>query len=298
MSTVPEVPDSRRPDRLALGEGGRWVDGRLVLVDILTGRLFEAPQEAAAPLRTIAELPVPLGAVAPLDVTAGTWIAAAGTGVGLIGPGGDVGWLQMPDKLDPDTTRMNDGTADPAGRFWAGSMRYDNAPDTGSLYRVDPDGRIVRALDGMTIPNGPAFDGDGTTMYLADTAKGVVRRYPVDLATGELGAPEAFITIPPGEGGPDGMTVDRDGCVWIALWGGGAVRRYHPDGTLDRTLRVPAGQPTSVCLGGADGRTLHITSAAIGLDPAGPQDGAVFTVRVDVPGLPTARFLPYQDLRR
>lgn len=176
---------------------------------------------------------------------------------------------------------MNDATADPYGRFWAGSMAYDAHEGAGSLYRVDRDGTVTRVLDGITVPNGPAFTADGHTMYLADSARGVVRRYPVDPATADLGTPEVFVTVD--DGSPDGMAVDAEGAVWVAVWGTGTVRRYLPDGRLDRTLRLPALQPAGVCL---QEDLLHITTAHVGLAAPGPYDGAVFTARVDVPGRP------------
>lgn len=296
-------PVSRWSDRLALGEGARWVGGRLVLVDLLTGRLLEAPAhdragaaadgpgESPAALRTIAELPFPLGAVAPVADAPGSWIAAAGTGICLLSPDGGIDWLGRPEDDTPVESRMNDGVADPAGRFWAGSMAYDVTPGAGSLYRVDPGG-VTRVLDGITVPNGPAFNGDGSLMYLADTARSTVYRYCVDAASGALGRPEAFVTLAAGEGKPDGMTVDREGGVWIAIWGAGAVHHYLPDGALDRVVVVPAAQPTSVCLGGTDGRVLHITSASVGRDPAQPYDGAVFRLEVDVPGPPAHCYRP------
>lgn len=282
-------PASRWRDRLELGEGARWVDGRLVLVDILTGRLLA--DSGGDTLRPLARLPVPLGAVAPVHGDPGRWIAAAGTGVCLIAPDGRHEWIGTPEDGSPVRTRMNDGAADPAGRFWAGSMAYDGTPGAGSLYRVDTDGTVTRVLTGITIANGPAFTADGRTMYLADTAAGVVSRHPVDPATGELGSSEPFLRFAGEHGSPDGMTVDRDGGVWIALWGAAAVHHYRPDGTLDRVIGLPALQPTSVCLGGPDGRLLHITSAALG-EPGGDRDGAVFTVPVGTPGTPAAAFRP------
>ncbi len=284
-----QVAVSRWRDRLDLGEGGRWVDGRLVLVDILSGRLLTGA--AGDTLRRLARLPVPLGAVAPVHGAPGRWIAAAGTGFCLIEPDGRHEWLSRPEDGSPVSTRMNDGVADPAGRFWAGSMAYDEVSGAGSLYRVDPDGTTTRVLTGIAIANGPAFTPDGAVMYLADSARGVVRRYAVDPATGELGAAEPFLAFKDGEGGPDGMTVDRDGGLWVALWGAGAVHRYRTDAVLDRVVRLPAVQPTSVCLGGPDGRLLHITSAALG-EPGGAADGALFTVPVEVPGPPAAYFRP------
>ncbi|MFJ5214120.1 SMP-30/gluconolactonase/LRE family protein [Streptomyces sp. NPDC088354] len=272
-------------ERLELGEGIRWTDGRAVLTDILTGRLLAAPTFEA-----VAELAVPLGAVAPVEGHPGHWIAAAGTGICRIDPAGRTRWLARPEDGAPEPMRMNDGVADPYGRFWAGSMAYATTEDAGSLYRVDRDGHVTRALHGITVPNGPAFTADGRTMYLADSARGVVRRYPVDVATGELGSPETFVTLD--SGSPDGMTVDAEGALWTAVWGTGQVRRHLPDGTLDRVLEFPAVQPAGLCLGGPDGRTLHVTSATIGLAAPGPFDGAVFTVRVDVPGTPVAPYRP------
>ncbi|MEU0914732.1 SMP-30/gluconolactonase/LRE family protein [Streptomyces althioticus] len=278
------VPRPTRPDRLELGEGIRDADGRLVLVDLLAGRLLTAPDDPAAPLRTLTRLPCALGAVAPVAGHPDHWIAAADTGVCLLTPDGTPHWLARPEG---EGMRMNDATADPAGRFWAGSMSYDGETNAGSLYRVDPDGTVHRVLDGITIPNGPAFTPDGRLMYLADSARGLVRRYPVDPATGALGSPEEFARVE--DGSPDGMTVDVEGAVWVAVWGTGTVRRHLPDGSLDHTVRLPARQPAGVCL---QGRTLHITSAHLGLEDPGPDDGALFSTRVAVPGLPAAPYRP------
>ncbi|MFG2631129.1 SMP-30/gluconolactonase/LRE family protein [Streptomyces sp. NPDC048473] len=274
-------------DRLELGEGIRALDGRIVLVDILSGRLLAAPDDRTAPLEPLVHLPEPLGAVAPVDGRPGSWIAAAGTGICLIGPDGTPDWLARPEDGAAAVMRMNDASADPHGRFWACSMAYDAREGAGSLYRVDHDGTVTRALDDITVPNGPAFTADGTVMYLADSAHGVIRRYPVDPDTGLPGAPDTFAVF--GEGSPDGMTVDAEGALWTAVWGTGTVHRYRPDGALDRRVTVPAVQPAGVCL---DGDTLLVTSARHGLTAPGPLDGAVFAVRVDVPGLPTAVYRP------
>ncbi|MFF2852240.1 SMP-30/gluconolactonase/LRE family protein [Streptomyces sp. NPDC058001] len=286
------TPTALRPDRLELGEGIRSVDGRVVLVDILAGRLLDAPADPAAPLRPLLQLDVPLGAVAPVAGRPGGWIAAAGTGICLLGTARDgrLTWLARPEDNAPARMRMNDATADPHGRFWAGSMAYDAVAGAGSLYRVDPDGTVSTALTGLTVPNGPAFSADGSLMYLADSARGIVRRHPVDPATGALGTPDIFATF--AEGSPDGMTVDAEGALWVAVWGTGTVHRYHPDGTRDRVLTLPARQPAGVCL---HGNTLHITTATVGLTDPGPYDGAVFTAHVDVPGPPTAAYRPAAD---
>ncbi|MEU1593607.1 SMP-30/gluconolactonase/LRE family protein [Streptomyces sp. NPDC005708] len=277
-------------DRLELGEGIRWTEGRAVLTDILTGRLLALPEGPDAPLTPIIQLPCPLGAVAPVEGHPGHWIAAAGTGICRIDPEGRVDWIARPEDDAPVAMRMNDGVADPQGRFWAGSMAYETTEDAGSLYRLDRDGRVTRVLRDITIPNGPAFSTDGTVMYLADSARGVIRRYPVDPVSGDPGTPEPFVTVE--SGSPDGMTTDVEGGLWTAVWGTGQVHRYHPDGSLDRIVDLPAGQPAGLCLGGPDGRTLLVTSAHIGLSAPEPLDGAVFAVRVDVPGVPAAPYRP------
>ncbi|NGO09083.1 SMP-30/gluconolactonase/LRE family protein [Streptomyces sp. HC44] len=263
-----------------LAEGGRWVGDRYVYVDILSGRLFELRDGTTghAP-RQLARLDVPLGAVAPVHGRPGTWIAAAGTGIALLGPDGDLEWLDRPEDRTPVPTRMNDGVADRAGRFWAGSMPYDGTPGAGSLYRTDTDGTVVRVLDGLTVVNGPAFTADGTTMYLADSAAGTVLRCHVDPATGDLTGPETFVRFHGGEGSPDGMTVDDEGCLWVAVWGGSSVRRYHPDGRLLMALALPATQPTSVCLHPSDSRIL-ITTARYGMTNPTASAGAVLTAPV------------------
>ncbi|WP_406517238.1 SMP-30/gluconolactonase/LRE family protein [Streptomyces sp. NBC_00134] len=281
------MTETLRPDRLELGEGIRWTGDGVVLVDILAGRLLAAPDEPTAPLRELARLPVPLGAVAPVAGRPGSWIAAAGTGICLLTHDGSTRWLAQPEADARTPMRMNDATADPAGRFWAGSMSYGADEGAGSLYRVDHDGTVTRVLDGITVPNGPAFTPDGTAFYLADSARGIVRRHEVDPETGALGTARAFVTV--AEGSPDGMTVDVEGAVWMAVWGTGTVRRYLPDGTLERTVRLPARQPAGVCL---EGDVLHITSARVGLTEPGSEDGALFTVQVDVPGQPAAAYRP------
>ncbi|MBK1783140.1 SMP-30/gluconolactonase/LRE family protein [Prauserella cavernicola] len=255
-------------ERFALGEGLRLIGDRLIMVDILTGRLLELPEHGEP--RVLLQLDEPLGAVSPLP--GGGWLAAAGTGIAVLGDSGVQRWLARPEDGAATPMRMNDAVADPHGRFWAGSMAYDNTPGAGSLYRVDPDGTVTRALGGLTVPNGPAFDAEGTTMYLADSARGVIHRFAVDPASGQLGERTEFATVE--HGSPDGMTVDADGHLWSAIWGAGRVHRYSPDGELARVVEVPATQPTSVCV---LGERLVLTSATVGLGSPGEFDGAVLT---------------------
>nr|WP_062339198.1 SMP-30/gluconolactonase/LRE family protein [Herbidospora sakaeratensis] len=266
-----------------LGEGARWVDGRLVFVDILAGRLLTVSADEPGPAGELFRLDVPLGAVAPVRGHPGVWLAAAGQGFALLDEhDGSVTWLGRP---APPTSRMNDAVCDPAGRMWAGAMPYDSTPGAGVLYRVGPDLAVTVVRTGLTIPNGPAFTADGRTMYLADSAEGRIDRHDVDPSTGDLGAPSVFATID--EGGPDGLTVDADDHLWAAVWGGSQVRRYTPEGKLDRVVDVPTPQPTSVCL--TDGR-LFVTSAALGLT-SGPPAGALFAAGGMPPGRPAAPFV-------
>ena len=286
--TATVSPETWSTDRLTLGEGGRWIDGRLHLVDLVAGRLLVAHADAGRPLHELLSVEVTLGAVAQIRDRPGSWLAVMGAGIGLIDDAGGIEWLARPEDDNPASVRMNDGGVDARGRFWAGSMADDGTAGAGSLYRVDRDGSVTRMVDGLSIANGPTFSPDGRSLYLADSAVGIVYQYDFDVDAGELGDRSPFVRIQPDDGLPDGMTVDVEGGLWVALWGGSAVRRYRPDGVLDRTIALPAAQPTSVCLGGPDGLDLYITSASVGLANPGPDDGAVFHVRADVAGIPAA----------
>ena len=260
----------------------------MVLVDIPTGRLLEANPHNPGPLRQLVQLDVPLGAVAPLANSTDEWIAACGTGIALIHAGGRLEWLERPEDGKQVKMRMNDGCADPMGRFWAGSMAFDFTPDAGSLYRVDRNGRVTRVLDGVTIANGPAFDAAGTTMYFTDTARGRIDRFKVDRKSGGLGDRTVFVQVQGGSGYPDGMAVDAEDHVWVAMWGAAEVRRYRPDGSLAETISVPARQPSSVCLVGRDDPQMYVTTAAEGLNEE--LAGALFAAPAAVRGRPADPF--------
>jgi sugar lactone lactonase YvrE len=263
-----------------LAEGARRVGDDLLFVDILTGRLLSAANGQA---RVVASVDVPLGAVAPVAGRPGEWVAAAGTGIALLSGSGGIEWIDRPEDGGRVATRMNDGACDPHGRFWAGSMAYDGTPGCGSLYRVEPDGTVERLLTGFTVVNGPAFDVAGSLMYLADTPTGRILRYSLD-PSGAIVDGGVFISVGNDEGSPDGMTVDDAGRLWVAMWGGSRVNCYAPTGERLAAIRLPARQPTSVCLG-AHG-LLYVTSAAYGLPAAGNADGAVLRVPVDASAPP------------
>ncbi|MFF3494693.1 SMP-30/gluconolactonase/LRE family protein [Streptomyces sp. NPDC002795] len=263
-------------DRLELGEGPRLLaDGTVVCVDILTGRLLRVPDTDGGTLSELARLHDPLGAVAPVSPVEGSrsrWAAATGMAFAALDSDGQV--VHTADLLarPGGAQRTNDAACDATGRMWAGTMAYDATPGEGALHRWDTDGSVTCVLDGLTIPNGPVFSPDGRTLYLADSAQGVVEAFTVDTSSGELSERRVVFRVDAAEGSPDGMTVDSEGCIWSAIWGGGHIRRYTPDGELLQRIDVPARQPSAVCL---TGRHLIVTTAAHGMTTPGPWDGAV-----------------------
>lgn len=190
---------------------------------------------------------------------------------------------------EPDLpfNRMNDACADARGAIWAGTMSMDGSREDGALYRLDPDLSWRRMDAPYRIANGPAFSPDGQALYHTDSAKGLVYRFAVDDA-GNIGPRQEFIEFPPDWGSPDGMTVDAQGGIWIAHWGGGGVSRFDPDGQRERWIALPASQITRPCFAGPDFSRMFLTSAADGVDE--PLAGAVFEVHAGVCGLPPSRF--------
>jgi sugar lactone lactonase YvrE len=190
--------------------------------------------------------------------------------------------------------RFNEGKCDPAGRFLAGTMAYDLTPGAGSLYRLDPDLTVTKLLDGVTISNGLTWSADGTTMYYIDSPTQGVDAFDYDPGTGRLANRRRIVDIPAAAGLPDGMTIDAEGCLWVALYGGAAVHRYTPKGRLDTTLSFPVTNITCPVFGGPRFGLLYVTSARDGLDErqlaAQPHAGAVFTADVGAQGLPGLRF--------
>jgi sugar lactone lactonase YvrE len=273
-----------------LGEGARWdaAAGELLWVDIVGGVLRRAVEDGAG-LRTVAEvrLAEPLGAVAP--VAGGGWLLAAGRGFRHLAADGGLTALL---DTEPAGVRMNDAACDPQGRFWAGSMAQDKAPGRGRLLRCDPDGTVTVVLPAATIANGLGWSPDGGTLYHADSGPGVVTAYPVDPSTGALGPGRELVR--PDGGVPDGLTVDDEGALWVAVNGAGEVRRYSPAGAPLAAVRVPVAQVTSVAIGGATGRRLFVTTAREGLADPEPDAGRVFAVDDVGVSAPPAR--PYRGV--
>lgn len=185
----------------------------------------------------------------------------------------------------PDGIRLNEGGCDPDGRFWVGSMAYDQQPDAATLYVMDEELSAHVALDPVTVSNGIVWSPDGATGYYADTATHQVISFPYD-GTAAIEAPRTLVDLGP-DGSPDGLTVDAEGGVWMAMNGDGEVRRYTPQGRLDEVVQVPARQVTACTFGGDDLGTLYITTSREGLDDGDdPLAGGVCAIRPGVSGLP------------
>jgi sugar lactone lactonase YvrE len=191
--------------------------------------------------------------------------------------------------------RFNDGKCDPAGRFWAGTLALDGAPEVASLYRLDADLSVHKMLDGVTCSNGIVWTLDNTTMYYIDTALRRVDAFDYDLETGAISGRRTAFEVPPEMGFPDGSTLDGEGMLWVALWQGGAVARWNPaTGQLLQTLAVPAPNVTSCAFGGPNLDRLYITTARNGLSKEAlqqyPLGGGLFCADVEVRGLPACEF--------
>jgi len=189
-----------------------------------------------------------------------------------------------------DNVRMNEGGCDPDGRFYCGSMAYDQRLGAGALYRLDPDGSVRVVLENVTISNGLEWSPDGSRAYYNDTPTQRIDVFDYDNESGLTGR-RPFAEVPAESGGPDGLTVDEEGGVWVALYGGGAVRRYTPEGMLDEVIEVPVKQVTACTFGGSDLDQLFITTSREDLKPGeDPLAGSLFRAAVGVAGLPVREF--------
>jgi xylono-1,5-lactonase len=182
--------------------------------------------------------------------------------------------------VDPEpqypANRMNDAKVDQHGRIWAGTMDYEIKRATGSLYRLDTDFSVALMDTGYLITNGPAFSPEGDYLYHTETGEGVVYRFEMT-KDGGIANKAPFIRFREGWGKPDGMTVDADGCLWVAHWGGGRVSRFTPDGEFERAVHLPASQVTSCVFAGERLDRMFVTSAAQGREGE-PYAGALFEV--------------------
>ena len=282
-------------EQTLLGEGARWDArrGELLRVDILAGRVHRdrIDDDELVPVRTY-RVPGTVGAITPVEGDEG-WLLAAGRGFLRLGPDGSLRTLA---EVAPAGTRMNDGACDPQGRFWAGTLADDHHAGGGALYRLDRYGRTELMLSGLTISNGLGWSPDGSTMYLVDSGPRVVHAFAFDPDGGTISEGRVLVTVAEEIGAPDGMTVDSAGDLWVAVYGGGRVHRYSPDGVLRHALTVPAGQSTCCAFAGPGLSRLYVTTATEGWSDeqrrAEPAAGLVYRLDTDATGLPAAPFRP------
>lgn len=275
-----------------LAEGPVWDDssGQLLWVDVPGGMVHRGDPVGGTCVCADVGAPVSL-AVARRD---GGWLIGKADGLYRWDPGSGLGQRWVAIEADRPENRLNDGACDPAGRLWVGTMASDAATGAGALYRVDADGVVARMLDGVTISNGLGWSPDGARFYYVDTPTGRVDTFAFDVAGGELGQRETFIAFTSDDGDPDGLAVDAEGAIWVAMWGGGTVRRYTPDGVLDHVVELPAANVTSCAFGGQDGTTLFVTTAQADggttTEAGEPGPGHVFAYPTRVAGAPVTRF--------
>ena len=195
-------------------------------------------------------------------------------------------------RVDASLVRFNDGKPSPWGDFWAGTMPWQEGGPACALYRLTPDGRVTELFGGVGLSNGLDWSDDRATFYYADSRSGGVDVFAADPETGALGERRRFVAVQAGI--PDGLALDADGCLWLAVFGTGEVRRYTPDGDLDTVIRLPVDQPTSMAFGGHDLATLYITTAREALTPAQvasqPHAGDIFACTPGATGRPPNLF--------
>jgi sugar lactone lactonase YvrE len=278
--------------RAAIGEGPVWdaPANELVWVDILAGLIHRTTPDGRD---TTFDVGRPVGSVALRR--SGGLVLATDDGFRILDPGASATRLVAAVEADDPLTRMNDGGCDPAGRFWAGTMARDEGPGLGTLYRLEADGTVAAVVRPVSISNGLDWAPDGITMYYIDSTAQGVDTFRWDASTGTLTDRRRLITFDRrADGAPDGLTLDADGHIWVALWDGWCIRRYTPGGRLEREVRLPVARVTSMAFGGPDLRDLYVTSAWRDLTDteraSQPHAGSLFRCRPGVTGRLPARY--------
>jgi sugar lactone lactonase YvrE len=273
-----------------VGEGPLWHQGRVIWVDIAKGVVYLLDPESTE--REVVEVGQPVGAVAPR--AAGGLVAAVQDGFAVVDLESGRSQMLIEVEADRPGNRMNDGKCDPQGRFWAGTMAFDQSPGAAALYRLDADHHVEKVLDSVGLSNGLEWSLEGDKMYYIDSLTYGVDVFDFEPATGGVANRRRLIDVSQDIGMPDGMTIDAEGYLWVALWEGSAVRRYAPDGTLVGIVELPASQVTSCTFGGVELTDLYITSAAADLTAADlakqPHAGGLFRCRPGVRGVPGNEF--------
>jgi sugar lactone lactonase YvrE len=263
------------------GEGPVWSPtwGGLRVVDLLAGDLLTLRADG-----TLHRFHVGKVAAFHRPRVAGGYVVALERRLGV---SDDVNAAPTPGPVlwEDVSIRFNDGAASPAGTLYGGTMAYGETEGAGALYRFGPDLTPEVVLAGVTVSNGLGFSPDGSLAYYNDTATHGID--VLDNVDDRLTNRRRFADIDPDDGSPDGLTVDADGGVWVALWGGGAVRRYDSDGSLSEVIKLPVSQVSACTFGGDDLRTLYMTTSRENLDEdAEPEAGSVFAAEPGVGGMP------------
>jgi xylono-1,5-lactonase len=271
-----------------LGEGPVWVerDSALWFVDINKRQIHRYDPERGS--RRSWDSPEPVGFLFPAE--GGGFVAGLASGLHHFDE--QSGAFELIAEVEPDQpqNRLNDGVVDPAGRLWFGTMDQGEKARTGAFYCFYR-GTITRTgIADIAITNGPAVSPDGSILYVVDTLKGTIEAADIH-ADGTLGERRTFARIDPKDGHPDGPSIDCEGCLWIALYGGWEARRYSPAGDLIGRIRFPVSNITKIALGGKDLRTAFATTARQKLSAEAvakqPEIGDLFEFRADAPGIPS-----------
>jgi sugar lactone lactonase YvrE len=278
--------------RASVGEGPVWDVTRRVLwwVDILGG-MVHAFEPTSGLDRAMPIVPT----VGSLALCAdGNLLVAAQREIAILEP--ETGRWTPIVKFGTEwpERRSNDGKCDPAGCFWFGRMALDAAAGAGSLLRIDREGAATTVLAGLAIPNGLAWSLDARRMYFIDSSQGSVMEYPYEVDTGEIGPGHSLVRFADHDGAPDGMTIDTEGFLWVAVWGGSCVQRISPAGRLVDRIDLPVSQVSSCAFGGDELTDLYITTAREDFGPADiarePTAGGLYRARPGVRGLPPVPF--------
>lgn len=279
--------------RSLLGEGPIWSprDGALYWVDILTPAVHRL--DTAKGLDTETKLGSMVSVVIP-KATGGLLLATPG-GLVTFDSGSQLLTPMCHPESERPGNRYNDGKCDRLGRLWIGSLDMATAANRGNLFRVDADASWKKMDSGFTVANGLGWSPDNKRMYFTDSVRRTIYVYDFDLSNGEIANRRPFLTLDTSDGTPDGMTVDQEGCLWVAIWDAWRVSRFSPEGQEMLRIKMPVPRPTSCCFGGENLDTLYVTSASVRLNAqalaAAPQSGSLFAIRVPgVRGLPDTIF--------
>ena len=268
-----------------LGEGPVWVERERALywVDIKGRKIFRLDEDERL---TSWDVPFRVGSIAPRE--GGGFIAGTEHGFAHVHPERDHFELLFDPEEERETNRFNDGKVDRHGRFYAGTMDDEEKEASGAFYRLNHQLICARVDDGYRVTNGPAFSPDGKLMYANDSALQVTYVFHV-APDGTPLAKREFARFGEGQGYPDGMTVDAEGCLWIAFWDGWCLRRLSPEGEIIAEVKVPVARPTSCAFGGTSLDRLYVTSASIGLSEdelrMQPNAGGLFMLSPGVQGI-------------